>query len=86
MAQNEADADGIRGVIINTASIAAMDGQMGQVCVHDNLCLMYHVKVCCRDKHRYVIYVYFQLFSYLYFSCNDIYRLLMLHQKVLLYQ
>lgn len=30
MAQNEADEDGIRGVIVNTASIAAMDGQMGQ--------------------------------------------------------
>jgi 3-hydroxyacyl-CoA dehydrogenase/3-hydroxy-2-methylbutyryl-CoA dehydrogenase len=30
MAKNEADEDGIRGVIVNTASIAAMDGQMGQ--------------------------------------------------------
>mmetsp|Transcript_16676 Transcript_16676/g.25077 ORF Transcript_16676/g.25077 Transcript_16676/m.25077 type:complete len:255 (-) Transcript_16676:171-935(-) len=30
MAQNEADTNGQRGVIINTASIAAMDGQMGQ--------------------------------------------------------
>ena len=30
MAHNEADGDGIRGVIVNTASIAAMDGQMGQ--------------------------------------------------------
>lgn len=30
MAQNEADSNGQRGVIINTASIAAMDGQMGQ--------------------------------------------------------
>ena len=28
---NEVDQDGIRGVIINTASIAAMDGQIGQV-------------------------------------------------------
>lgn len=31
MAQNEPDADGERGVIINTASIAAFDGQKGQV-------------------------------------------------------
>jgi 3-hydroxyacyl-CoA dehydrogenase / 3-hydroxy-2-methylbutyryl-CoA dehydrogenase len=30
MAQNEADGDGIRGVVINTASIAAYDGQIGQ--------------------------------------------------------
>lgn len=30
MAGNEPDEDGIRGVIVNTASIAAMDGQMGQ--------------------------------------------------------
>lgn len=30
MAQNEPDADGARGVIINTASIAAFDGQKGQ--------------------------------------------------------
>ena len=28
---NEVDHDGLRGVIINTASIAAMDGQIGQV-------------------------------------------------------
>jgi 3-hydroxyacyl-CoA dehydrogenase/3-hydroxy-2-methylbutyryl-CoA dehydrogenase len=31
MAKNEADSDGQRGVIINTASVAAFDGQMGQV-------------------------------------------------------
>lgn len=31
MATNPADEDGLRGVIINTASIAAMDGQIGQV-------------------------------------------------------
>jgi NAD(P)-dependent dehydrogenase (short-subunit alcohol dehydrogenase family) len=30
MADNEPEADGARGVIINTASIAAMDGQKGQ--------------------------------------------------------
>lgn len=30
MIKNEADKDGLRGVIINTASIAAMDGQIGQ--------------------------------------------------------
>lgn len=30
MTQNTADENGLRGVIINTASIAAMDGQMGQ--------------------------------------------------------
>ena len=30
MSLNEADEDGIKGVIVNTASIAAMDGQMGQ--------------------------------------------------------
>ncbi|CUH51963.1 SDR family oxidoreductase [Shimia marina] len=30
IAENEAEADGSRGVIINTASIAAMDGQRGQ--------------------------------------------------------
>lgn len=30
MSENEADEDGARGVIINTASIAAMDGQKGQ--------------------------------------------------------
>ncbi|MGH1465591.1 MAG: SDR family NAD(P)-dependent oxidoreductase [Cognatishimia sp.] len=30
MADNPADADGARGVIVNTASIAAMDGQKGQ--------------------------------------------------------
>ncbi|SPH21606.1 putative oxidoreductase [Ascidiaceihabitans donghaensis] len=30
MAQNDPDADGARGVIINTASIAAFDGQKGQ--------------------------------------------------------
>jgi NAD(P)-dependent dehydrogenase (short-subunit alcohol dehydrogenase family) len=30
MADNEPDADGARGVIINTASIAAYDGQIGQ--------------------------------------------------------
>jgi 3-hydroxyacyl-CoA dehydrogenase/3-hydroxy-2-methylbutyryl-CoA dehydrogenase len=30
MSTNEADKDGLRGVIINTASIAAMDGQIGQ--------------------------------------------------------
>ena len=28
--KNVLDSDGIRGVIINTASIAAMDGQIGQ--------------------------------------------------------
>jgi len=31
MAKNEANADGERGVLINTSSIAAYDGQMGQV-------------------------------------------------------
>ena len=31
MSQNEADEDGERGVIINTASIAAFEGQIGQV-------------------------------------------------------
>jgi len=31
MAGNEPDEDGARGVIINTASVAAFDGQMGQV-------------------------------------------------------
>lgn len=31
MAQNDPEADGARGVIINTASVAAMDGQRGQV-------------------------------------------------------
>eukprot|EP00604_Paraphysomonas_vestita_P001250 CAMPEP_0174820400 /NCGR_PEP_ID=MMETSP1107-20130205/4217_1 /TAXON_ID=36770 /ORGANISM="Paraphysomonas vestita, Strain GFlagA" /LENGTH=126 /DNA_ID=CAMNT_0016035679 /DNA_START=471 /DNA_END=851 /DNA_ORIENTATION=- len=30
MTKNQPDADGLRGVIINTASIAAMDGQIGQ--------------------------------------------------------
>ena len=30
MALNDPDKDGCRGVIINTASIAAMDGQIGQ--------------------------------------------------------
>jgi 3-hydroxyacyl-CoA dehydrogenase/3-hydroxy-2-methylbutyryl-CoA dehydrogenase len=30
IALNEADADGMKGVVINTASIAAMDGQIGQ--------------------------------------------------------
>ena len=30
MAKNEPDADGARGVLINTASIAAFDGQKGQ--------------------------------------------------------
>lgn len=30
MSANEPDQDGKRGVIVNTASIAAMDGQMGQ--------------------------------------------------------
>jgi NAD(P)-dependent dehydrogenase (short-subunit alcohol dehydrogenase family) len=31
MAQQPAEADGLRGVIVNTASIAAFDGQVGQV-------------------------------------------------------
>lgn len=31
MAKNEADADGCRGVVVNTASVAAFDGQIGQV-------------------------------------------------------
>ena len=31
MGENEPTADGERGVIVNTASIAAFDGQMGQV-------------------------------------------------------
>jgi 3-hydroxyacyl-CoA dehydrogenase / 3-hydroxy-2-methylbutyryl-CoA dehydrogenase len=30
MAKNAADVDGVRGVVINTASIAAMEGQIGQ--------------------------------------------------------
>jgi len=30
MAKNEANANGERGVIVNTASVAAFDGQMGQ--------------------------------------------------------
>ncbi len=30
MARNEPDADGARGVIVNTASVAAFDGQIGQ--------------------------------------------------------
>merc|ERR1712194_503220 len=30
MASNEPDVDGKRGVIVNTASVAAFDGQMGQ--------------------------------------------------------
>jgi NAD(P)-dependent dehydrogenase (short-subunit alcohol dehydrogenase family) len=30
MAKNEPDADGARGVIVNTASVAAFDGQVGQ--------------------------------------------------------
>ncbi|XP_071961589.1 3-hydroxyacyl-CoA dehydrogenase type-2-like [Antedon mediterranea] len=30
MGKNEPDADGLRGVIVNTASVAAYDGQMGQ--------------------------------------------------------
>ena len=29
--ENEPDTDGQRGVVINTASVAAFDGQMGQV-------------------------------------------------------
>jgi NAD(P)-dependent dehydrogenase (short-subunit alcohol dehydrogenase family) len=32
MAKNEPTADGERGVIINTASVAAFDGQIGQAC------------------------------------------------------
>ena len=33
--ENEADpSDNHRGVIINTASVAAFDGQMGQVWIH----------------------------------------------------
>ena len=31
MGENEPDSDGQRGVVINTASVAAFDGQMGQV-------------------------------------------------------
>ena len=31
MGVNEPDEDGQRGVVINTASVAAFDGQMGQV-------------------------------------------------------
>ncbi len=31
MAENEADEEGTRGVIVNTASIAAFDGQIGQI-------------------------------------------------------
>ena len=31
MGANEPDNDGQRGVVINTASVAAFDGQMGQV-------------------------------------------------------
>lgn len=31
MAQNEPDEDGQRGVIINTASVSAFEGQVGQV-------------------------------------------------------
>merc|ERR1712001_471473 len=31
MGTNEPDSDGQRGVVINTASVAAFDGQMGQV-------------------------------------------------------
>lgn len=31
MGKNEPDVDGLRGVVINTASIAAYEGQMGQV-------------------------------------------------------
>ena len=31
MARNEPDEDGERGVIINTASVAAFEGQVGQV-------------------------------------------------------
>lgn len=31
MAKNKGDEDGLRGVIINTASVAAFDGQVGQV-------------------------------------------------------
>ena len=31
MSENEPDADGERGVCVNTASIAAFDGQIGQV-------------------------------------------------------
>ena len=31
MGANEPDSDGQRGVVINTASVAAFDGQMGQV-------------------------------------------------------
>lgn len=30
MAENEPNADGQRGVIVNTASVAAFDGQIGQ--------------------------------------------------------
>lgn len=30
MGENEPNADGQRGVIVNTASVAAYDGQMGQ--------------------------------------------------------
>ena len=31
MAQTEPQADGERGVIVNTASVAAFDGQIGQL-------------------------------------------------------
>ena len=31
MGENEPDKDGQRGVVVNTASVAAFDGQMGQV-------------------------------------------------------
>jgi len=37
MAKNEPDADGHRGCIVNTASVAAFDGQVGPV--HTQVCV-----------------------------------------------
>ena len=41
MATRKPDGEGVRGCIINTASIAAYDGQIGQVSISISSCKMF---------------------------------------------
>lgn len=40
MGENEKDEMGQRGVVVSTASVAAFDGQIGQVCIVIQLILV----------------------------------------------
>ena len=70
MAENEPDADGLRGLIVNTASIAAYDGQVGQAAYAASkgavVALTLHKSETASETISFYIYMY--LYVYLFLS------------------